>query len=279
MNDPSNLRRLLVTWYAVLGGVVLLSLLLMAIWSNQTPAPPVQELATAPDSSALLGEIPVSSVSKHSDGKQSTPSYQNGDLTYAFPEKMQVGRTETLKAIVVPEGGQYGVDPQAAVEVSGDSARVATIIVGSSVRLTLHGEGFTIDSLTSREQAILPGLASIWLWDVTPEKGGNQRLRLVVDTVVRTPDGSNAEKTVFVDTETIQVASNFGYSLRKAIVTYFSALWELILGGLLVPVVIALIDRFRIEAKRRILPADIVEALEEERLKKLEEKRIEEGLE
>ncbi|MCB2199166.1 hypothetical protein KQI63_07150 [bacterium] len=269
MEKQSNLKRWIVAWYAVLVGLVLLSLLVMALWSRQTPAPSEQTLAAAPDSMALLGEVPVSSVGKQRKSTNSVPSYQQGELTYAFPEAMKVGRTETLKAIVIPEGGQFGVDPRAAVEMEGDSARVVKIIVGSSVRLSLHGEGFTVDSLTSQEQAILPGLASIWLWDVTPEKGGQQRLRLLVDTTVRTPDGEHAAKTVYVDTETIHVASNLGYSLRKAMVTYFSALWELILGGLLVPVVIALIDRFRIEAKRRILPADIIEALEEEQLKKL----------
>lgn len=269
MEKQSNLKRWIVAWYAVLGGLVLVSLLVMALWSRQTPAPPEQTLAAAQDSMALLGEVPVSSVAKQASDRSSTPGYQQGELTYAFPEAMKVGQTETLKAIVIPEGGQYGVDPQVAVEMEGDSARVVEIIVGASVRLSLHGEGFTIDSLTSLDQAILPGLASIWLWDVTPEKSGQQRLRLLVDTTIRTPDGGHAAKTVYVDTETIQVASNLGYSLRKAMVTYFSALWELILGGLLVPIVIALIDRFRIEAKRRILPADIVEALEEEQRKKL----------
>ena len=266
MKGTGGMRKWYFVWYGAIILLTVLVLLLMASISSDTPVAEEQQLMVA-DTSRPIGVQTMSMKKSGSQGKQATEEkdFNLADLTYALPEAMRVGETKMIKVIITPEGGQMDVDPVAAVEVEGEVAEVAHIPVGKAAHVKLKGEGYTIDLLTSYQQAILPGLASVWLWEVTPEKAGEQRLQLIVETTLRI-EGTDTELAVYMDNKAVQVAGNFSYSLRQSATTYFDKLWELLLGGLLLPIVMAFIDRLRTEAKKRILPADILQALAEEKL-------------
>jgi hypothetical protein len=104
------------------------------------------------------------------------------------------------------------------------------IKVGHLMTVRLSGDGFTINSLNGEEQVITNAEYTVWAWDVTPQKSGNQTLYLHVTVRLRLPHGEERKDHPVMERE-IKISIRPFYSLGIFIVKY----WQWIIGTLLIP--------------------------------------------
>lgn len=246
MKTRWTLRRWILAWYSILIAGSLVMVILLALPGRDRPAPvnPALDAAASMDTHR---EAPTGAQGKMGGG----PEIRWGSLASLLPTRMRVGETRIVRVALDPRPGVEIHLPGGGAAGEGDMVS-KEVPLGNTMQAKLTGSGFDIVPITAEQQAVLAGLPSEWSWDVTPKTHGKQRLQLVVNGTFTLPTGGEAEKTVYSRAVTVEVASNFGYSFRRTAGLYLGKFWELLVGGLLAPLVVALIDRMRYEAKKRI---------------------------
>ena len=165
-----------------------------------------------------------------------------GSALFNPPETMRVGETKLVEVRVVPmteeeieEDDQIRATLTANLDEVEDvdeiiliPLRVSTVM---SARLT--GNAFEIVPLTADEQIrTSDDLYLSWIWEVTPQEAGEQRLTLYLSVVVNA-DGMGDKTHTTNEVRSVQVKGNPIYSVRQ----FFGTNWEWVATGLLLPAV------------------------------------------
>jgi hypothetical protein len=135
---------------------------------------------------------------------------EEGRLIYNPPENMTVNITESINATIIKgeiSGEQINLIESNNItiikgEISGEQIKLAPCM-----EVDLTGSAFKIAPITERRQFIASDSPTIWKWDVTPRKIGNQTLDLSAYVIIKMRDGRE-EKRALVKSKTIHVHVN-----------------------------------------------------------------------
>ena len=156
------------------------------------------------------------------------------------PETMRVGETKLVEVRVVPmteeeieDDDQIRATLTANLDEGEDVDEIVVIPLRVSTVMSarLTGNAFEIVPLTAEEQIrTSDDLYLNWIWEVTPQKAGEQRLTLYLSVVVNA-DGMGDKTHTTNEVRSVQVKSNPLYSVRQ----FFGTNWEWVATGLLLP--------------------------------------------
>jgi hypothetical protein len=113
-----------------------------------------------------------------------------GGLIYNPSPEMTINISESVNATI------------AKGNTSGEPIRVAPYM-----EVNLKGSAFDIVPTTESRQFVAGDSPTIWEWDVTPRKIGNQTLDLLAYVIIKMPDG-HEEKRALVKSKTIHIQVN-----------------------------------------------------------------------
>lgn len=166
-------------------------------------------------------------------------SLPQGSALFNPPEQMRLGETKTVEVRVVPvteEEIEQDEQLQATLTADFDGEQEVLIIplrVSTVMRAKLSGEAFTIVPLMAEEQIQSPDDDTLrWIWEVTPEKSGEQRLTLTLSVVVNA-EGMGDKNHVTTEVREVQVGGNPIYAASR----FMNSNWEWVVTGLLFPAV------------------------------------------
>jgi hypothetical protein len=179
-----------------------------------------------------------------------TPSFQElideelkkvspGRILFNPREEMKVGEKERVvvrltKDITenLTEGLKGAGTPQ-----------IEPIEVGTFMKVTLTGDSFDINALSTEEQSVTSMRFTEWSWDVTPLKSGRQELHLTVTVRILIPGRQDEQKIDWlVMDKQINIEVNLPYTFKRFIGCYWEGL-----GGLvtIIILIIGIILKYR----------------------------------
>lgn len=210
--------------------------------STMMPMPTMTISSTLPNTGG--GESPVQtpitiSMDLNTVYREVVASLPQGSALFNPPEQMRLGETKAVEVRVVPvteEEIEQDEQLQATLTADFDSEQEVLIIplrVSTVMRARLSGEAFTIVPLMVEEQIQSPDDDTLrWIWEVRPEKSGEQRLTLTL-TVVVNAEGMGDKNHVTTEVRQVQVSGNPVYSASR----FMTSNWEWVVTGLLFPAV------------------------------------------
>ncbi|HEX3577766.1 MAG TPA: hypothetical protein VHY33_04305 [Thermoanaerobaculia bacterium] len=148
-----------------------------------------------------------------------------GVLFISAPTEMRVAVPQTFVLRIAPANQSAEISSDLP---TGGQTSTSTIHLTPTMRATLAGSGFTIQSNSSEEQIIGGGSYTEWSWQVTPLESGNREL---VATVYVEIDGK--VKGV-AKRWPVHVSANAGRSFSQFLGTY----WQWLLTTLIIPLVL-----------------------------------------
>src|SRR5947209_2439245 len=152
-------------------------------------------------------------------------SLNPGELLISAPDEMRVAVPETVVLRIAAANQNDGIGSDLP---KGGQTSTSTIHVTPTMRATLAGTGFTIESTSQEEQLIGGGSYTEWSWQVTPTESGNREL---VATVYVEIDG----KVKGVPRRwLVHVSANAGHSTSL----FFAKNWQWLSSTLLIPLVL-----------------------------------------
>ena len=191
---------------------------------GQPPAAPTQEIETVRiDLNTVYAEV-VSGLPE-------------GSALFNPAEEMRLGDVYPVEVRVVPVSSE---------EIEGDEEVIATLTAGMeddrpvvviplkvstvmSARLT--GEMFTITALSKDEQIRTPDKPFVsWIWEVRPEKTGEQRLTLHLSVIVNA-EGMGDKTHTTSEVRDVAVGTNPIYSVSR----FLGSNWEWVATGVVLP--------------------------------------------
>lgn len=208
------------------------------------PTMPAAYTATPNDGSGGGGEEPAPtpiaiSMDLNTVYQEVIASLPQGSALFNPPKQMRLGEAKTVEVRVVPVTEQQIEEDEnvkATLTVDFDTGQEVVIIplrVSTVMRASLGGEAFTIVPLTAEEQIKSPDDEYLrWLWEVTPERSGQQRLTLTLSVVVNA-EGMGDKTHVTTEIREVEVGGNLLYSISR----FWNGNWEFVLTGLLFPVI------------------------------------------
>ena len=166
-------------------------------------------------------------------------SLPQGSALFNPAETMRQGDTKTVEVRVVPvteEEIEQDEELQATLTADFDEDQEVIIIplrVSTIMRARLSGDAFNIVPLMAEEQIQSPDDGTLrWMWEVTPEKTGQQYLTLTLSVVVNA-EGMGDKTHVTTEVRPVQVKSNPIYAASL----FMNSNWEWVVTGLLFPAV------------------------------------------
>jgi hypothetical protein len=169
--------------------------------------------------------------------QQVIASLPQGSALFNPTEKMRLGEVETVEVRVVPiteSQIEESDEVKATLTTDFEGGQEVVIIplrVSTVMRARLSGENFTVVPLMEEEQIRLPDDPYLrWMWEVTPQKKGEQRLTLTLSVVVNA-EGLGDKTHVTTEVRKVQVSGNLFYSITH----FFNSNWEWVITGLLIP--------------------------------------------
>jgi hypothetical protein len=160
-----------------------------------------------------------------------------GSALFNPPEKMRVGEVKLVEVRVVPmTEEEIEQDDQIRATLTSDLEDVDEVVViplrvSTVMSARLTGTDFEIIPLKTEEQIrTSDDLYLSWVWEVTPQKAGEQRLTLFLSVVVNA-EGMGDKTHSTTEVRTVEVTSNPIYSVRQ----FFGTNWEWVATGLLFP--------------------------------------------
>ena len=154
--------------------------------------------------SANQGTSNISMETLEQAGARSASSIQNGYFKYDPIPDLYVNEPFTFKLEILP-GSE---EKQLTVSSGGGSGTANTVVkkipVTSemSVRIIADEEAMKIESLSGERQAIMDGMGTEWVWDITPLKVGPQRVRVMIDIFTKSQlsdETVKSSKTIYDD--------------------------------------------------------------------------------
>lgn len=162
-----------------------------------------------------------------------------GVVAYSVPKEMQVGKTYTVKLRISKEKNKVQI-------VRGDGIPIADIKVDSriiissirvepvmSAKLITDSSKMIIQPVSTEIQDIEDQGFTEWAWRLTPIKGGDVLLRIVVN-IKQKVDGDVILKDIPVYDEVVSIKSNVVFSISGFISQY----WQWIMTTIIIPLVV-----------------------------------------
>jgi hypothetical protein len=158
-----------------------------------------------------------------------------GSASLIIPERMRVGEMSPVFARVFLPSSE-DMEEQLEAEIAADLPEDYQTVpfetkVNAKMRAILSGASFDIVPL-SGDQFTSPDEITEWEWEVTPQKSGEQALRLTLRVLVEV-EGLGEETWSTTQSKTVGVDVNPGYSVRS----FLSSYWQWIISGILIPLV------------------------------------------
>ena len=162
-----------------------------------------------------------------------------GIVAYSVPKEMQVGKTYTVKLRISKEKNKVQI-------VRGDGIPIADIKVDSriiissirvepvmSAKLITDSSKMIIQPVSTEIQDIEDQGFTEWAWRLTPIKGGDVLLRIVLN-IKQKVDGDVILKDIPVYDEVVSIKSNVVFSISGFIGQY----WQWIMTTIIIPLVV-----------------------------------------
>ncbi len=156
-----------------------------------------------------------------------------GEMSYDIPLSMTVGEAHTVRLRISRKTG----NPSLTVGFKNDTTvyRIETGSVMTVLLLDPNPEGvnkqFEIVNLTNGQQALEDdGRINEWSWGVTPTRGGECKLKLVINITKQTEFGP-LERSITVFEKDIEISANHRYSIRR----FFYTNWEWFASSIAIP--------------------------------------------
>lgn len=162
-----------------------------------------------------------------------------GLVAHSVPEKMQVGKTYTVKLRISKENNKIQlingngvsiVDDNVDSKITIASIRVEPVM---SAKLISDSSKMSIQSTSTLVQDIEEKGFTEWTWRITPTKGGDIFLKIMVSVIVKSESGT-ITKDIPVYDEVVVVKSNYIFSIKLFIKEY----WQWIMTTIIIPFVI-----------------------------------------
>ena len=162
-----------------------------------------------------------------------------GLVAYSVPDKMEVGKTYSVKLRISKENNKIqlingnGVpitDVNVDSKVTIASIRVEPVM---SARLISDSSKMLIQTTSTLIQDIEKEGFTEWQWRLTPIKGGDIFLKIMVSVIVESENG-NITKDIPVYDEVVVVKSNYIFTIKGFINEY----WQWLMTTIIIPFVI-----------------------------------------
>ena len=177
---------------------------------------PIQHLKDSPkDLPTLLMNTEVSNDKKMVNINDL--NINTGEMSYDIPLNMEVGKVHTVRLRISRKTGNSNLT----VGFENDTTvyKIETGSVMSVLLLDPNPDGvnkqFEIVNLTNGQQALEDdGRVNEWSWVVTPIRGGEGKLKLIINITKQTEFGP-MERSITVFEKDIDISTNHKYSIRK----------------------------------------------------------------
>ena len=124
--------------------------------------------------------------------------------------------------------------------------QIEPIEVGTFMMVTLTGDSFDINALSSEEQVVKPVGFTEWSWDVTPLTSGRQELHLTVTVRILIPGQDEQKIDWLVMDKQISVEVNPPYTFKRFIECYWQWIVATIISAIaVIPIILKLGGRTR----------------------------------
>ena len=167
-----------------------------------------------------------------------------GLVAHSVPEKMEVGKTYTIKLRISKENNKIqlingnGVsiaDANIDSKITIASIRVEPVM---SAKLISDSSKMIIQSTSTLIQDIEKEGFTEWGWRVTPIKGGNIFIKIMVSVIVESENGT-ITKDIPVYDEVVVVKSNYIFTIKGFIKEY----WQWIMTTIIIPFIVWFYNR------------------------------------
>jgi len=170
--------------------------------------------------------------------KKALKKLKTGKILFNPPKVMKVGKTERVEARITQD-----LKAKLSKELKGRGYPMTRELkISEYMKVRLSGTDFKINALNEEEQfigEIGEEEHTEWIWDVTPEKSGNQTLYLHVSVRIILPHGQE-KKDHPVLNEEILVEINPAYMTVNFLLKH----WKWLLATLLIPAGIAVWKKY-----------------------------------
>lgn len=167
-----------------------------------------------------------------------------GLVAHSVPEKMQVGKTYTVRLRISKENNKIQLINGNGVSIA--DANVDSRITIASIRvepvmsakLISDSSKMVIQSTSTLIQDIEEKGFTEWEWRLTPTKGGDIFLKIMVSVIVKSESGT-ITKDIPVYNEVLVVKSNYIFSIKLFIKEY----WQWIMTTVIIPFIVWFYNR------------------------------------
>ena len=162
-----------------------------------------------------------------------------GLVAHSVPSKMRVGETYTVKLRISKENNKIQLINGNGVSIADDNIdskiTIASIRVEPvmSAKLISDSSKMIIQSTSTFIQDIEKEGFTEWTWRLTPTKGGDIFLKIIVSVIVES-ENKTITKDIPVYDEVIVVKSNYIFTIKGFIKEY----WQWIMTTIIIPFVI-----------------------------------------
>ena len=158
-----------------------------------------------------------------------------GLIAYSVPTQMEVGQEYSVKVRISKQNNRTVLlvgDREIPISDNLDSVKVESITVSPimSASLVSSKKDFEITPLSTDIQNIEENGYTEWEWNVSPLKGGENKLKLNVKIRIK-EDGNDYYKDITVFERKIKVKSNLGSGIKDFVFNN----WEWFMGAIFIP--------------------------------------------
>ena len=167
-----------------------------------------------------------------------------GLVAHSVPNEMKVGKIYTVKLRISKDNNKIQLINGNGVSISENEVdskvTIASIRVEPvmSAKLLSDSSKMLIQSTSTLIQNIDKDGFTEWQWRVTPIKGGDILLKIVVNVIVESDNGS-ISKDIPVYDEVVVVKSNYIFTFKKFINEY----WQWLMTTIIIPLIIWFYNR------------------------------------
>lgn len=162
-----------------------------------------------------------------------------GLVAYSVPDKMQVGKTYTVKLRISKENNKVQLINGNGVSIA--EANIDSKITIASIRvepimsakLISDSSKMLIQSTSTLVQDIEKEGFTEWEWRLTPIKGGDIFIKIMVSVIVKS-DEETITKDIPVYDEVVVVKSNYIFTIKGFINEY----WQWIMTTIIIPFIV-----------------------------------------
>lgn len=194
----------------------------------------VELVKEEPKKKRIIKVIDKTTTTSISDNKPNI-----GLVAHSVPSKMRVGETYTVKLRISKENNKIQLINGNGVSIADDNIdskiTIASIRVEPvmSAKLISDSSKMIIQSTSTFIQDIEKEGFTEWTWRLTPTKGGDIFLKIIVSVIVES-ENKTITKDIPVYDEVIVVKSNYIFTIKGFIKEY----WQWIMTTIIIPFVI-----------------------------------------